>query len=118
MALSAIKTLALEVDVLGVKGTPICVRIIPPGEAMGWAGPRGELVYNQDVVPKLAFYDKRYLHTLWGQHITHYNLDVHLKLNVDRGLDLAGGIPEWKIDGNAVKVVVGLISAFYENRLQ
>ena len=53
--------------------------------------------------PTVRFYDTRYPHTEHGQHISDYYVDTVLA--GDAGINLAGGVPDWHVDADAMRIV-------------
>jgi hypothetical protein len=51
----------------------------------------------------IAFYDARYPHTDFGQFIGEYY--AHTLADVTSGLDLHGGVANWKIDADSMKKI-------------
>lgn len=54
--------------------------------------------------PLVEFYDRRYPHTPDGQFVSRYYESTLLE-RMDLGLNLDGGIPDWRIDSVAMIVV-------------
>ena len=58
--------------------------------------------------PLVEFYDRRYMHTPYGQFTgARYRLSTLLeKSNTNYGLCLDGGVPAWVIDANTFKIIL------------
>jgi hypothetical protein len=55
----------------------------------------------------IEFYDFRYKHTPDGQFITRYNISTLYDSSFENsGLNLNGGVPDWKVDNNAMKKII------------
>ncbi len=74
------------------------VRIVRNGQSYGATN---SLVHNQED-PLVEFYDTRYDHTPDGQFVSRYYKSTLMANNRD-GLCLQGGVPDWQIDGDALK---------------
>jgi hypothetical protein len=91
-----------RIDINGIAG-PMRAVFVPAGEKC----PNHDDSHNKEDL--LEFYDGRYPHTPDGQFISRYYLSTlrkdHELINM-RGLDLWGGIDDWKIDARTVKLVL------------
>lgn len=106
-------------DFTNDRGVPFCAVRIEPGE------PYGRIVrpfpvdsdapYSRRLiaaVPMIEFYDRRYQHTELGQFVTRYlvesltheDADV-LYDNVLGGMCLDGGIPDWQVTAENMRLV-------------
>jgi hypothetical protein len=56
--------------------------------------------------PLIEFYDTRFPHTEYGQFVTRYNLSTLEGHDPERGLDLFGGEPSWKIDAESLQLTL------------
>lgn len=90
----------LVIPVTAANGVTFNVRVVQRGERYGATN---SMTATQTLV---EFYDQRYPHTVLGQFITRYHLTTLLDDHPrERGLDLHGGEPSWKIDANALRLV-------------
>lgn len=88
-------------------GIPMTVRIVTKGERYGL---NGCMTHEMDE-PLVEFYDARYNHNDWlgfcGQFVGRYflsTLEEDRRTLVMYGLDLDGGIPDWKVSGENMQV--------------
>ena len=63
------------------------------------------LTHNQ-AEPLVEFYDARYPFTAYGQFVSRYYMTTLLDRSEAYGLDLDGGIRDWKIDRNTMASVM------------
>lgn len=83
---------------------PFTVHLVKNGEPYGL---KNSLTHDKDD-PLVEFYDARYKHTEFGQFINRYEsttlMDNH---EVEtRGINLHGGVDDWRLDAKAMKQVV------------
>jgi len=86
------------VKVTAENGVPFTVRMVQKG------GPYGlnfALAHDADE-PMVEFYDDRHKHTIFGQFVSRYNLSTLCAMPERAGLNLDGGVKEWRIDGGAL----------------
>lgn len=81
----------LNVESRGIKFN---VRLVHQGDKYGL----NNCLTHEQKEPLVEFYDTRYPHTEFGQFVTRYNMSTLLERTAHVGLDLDGGIPDWKID--------------------
>ena len=84
------------------RGIPFNVHIVNKGDQYGL---KNGLTHNEEE-PLVEFYDARYPHTELGQFVSRYYLTTLLDKNKDVGLDLDGGIPDWKIQAKEMNEVI------------
>jgi hypothetical protein len=98
---------------------PMVARFVRKGDRYGLDGC---LTHDEDN-PLIEFYDARYDHNEWagfcGQFISRYYLST---LEENRGfhergcgLDLDGGIPDWKVDAGSMLSIFQWIDQVYSN---
>jgi hypothetical protein len=95
-----------HVDITGSQGTPLRAVFIPVGEAPNYP-PDNEKGYTEDLV---EFYDRSHDFTPDGQFITCYYASTLLGRPTGSGLDLMGYVPDWKIDGRTLQLVLDWIA--------
>ncbi len=83
------------------------VRTVEAGDTHGL---NNALTFTGDV-PLVEFYDVRYKHTEFGQFVSRYNLDLLLAL--EGGIQLDGGVPEWRLSADAAQTVLAWLKAEY-----
>jgi len=83
------------------------IRFVNKGEKYGL---QFCLTHDKDE-PMIESYDARYPHTEFGQFVTRYY--VQTLRDHEGGLDLHGGVPEWKVSAAGMQQVKQLISATY-----
>lgn len=71
---------------------PFLVRIVEEKDTYG----NNNCLTHDKKEPLIEFYDARYKHTPYGQFISRYYKETILEVN--SGLILDGGVPEWKIE--------------------
>ena len=79
-------------DIFGINGTPMRVVFVPK---------HGKLKHDT-----LDFCDMRYMHTENGQFISNYNVKTLLDNFCYSGLDLSGGVADWKINSATLELVL------------
>jgi hypothetical protein len=84
---------------------PFCVRIVEKGDSYGY---QNCLTHEKDT-PLVEFYDRRYPHTDYGQFVARYDMATFMG-HGECGLDLHGGIPEWKVTAEGIRKVRAWIS--------
>lgn len=89
------------------RGIPFNVRIVQQGDNYGL----NNCLTHESKEPLVEFYDQRYPHTEFGQFVSRYNITTLLKRENNLGLDLDGGIPDWKIDAKEMNDVITWLSA-------
>lgn len=82
-------------------GVPFNVRIVRKGDRYGLDD---KLVHDK-ADPMVEFFDARHMHTPRGQFVSRYYLSTLREREVDRGLNLYGGEPEWYLDASAMREV-------------
>lgn len=60
----------------------------------------------------IEFYDTRYPHSEYGQFVSRYYVDTII--NHDKGLDLVGYEPNWKIDNLTMSFIRGWLTGIGE----
>lgn len=88
----------LSVESRGIKFN---VRIVQEGDNYGL----NNCLTHEQKEPLVEFYDSRYPHTEFGQFVSRYNMNTLLQRNANVGLDLDGGIADWKIDAKGMEDV-------------
>lgn len=83
------------------KGIKFNVRIVQEGDNYGL----NNCLTHEQKEPLVEFYDSRYPHTEFGQFVSRYNMSTLLQRNANVGLDLDGGIADWKIDAKGMEDV-------------
>jgi len=53
----------------------------------------------------VAFYDRRYPQTEHGQFVSDYFTSTLLEVNDGSGIDLYGGVENWRVDGESLAKV-------------
>lgn len=88
-------------SVVNSNGLKLNVRLVMKGDLYGH-----ENCHTHDnEEPLVEFYDSRHMHTpLLGQFISRYNLSTVLKAK--DGITLEGGVPDWVIDGKALREAI------------
>ena len=84
------------------------VRLVLKGDHYGL----DDVLTHTGIDPLVEFYDRRYMHTEFGQFVSRYYLST---LYTDRGgsfvsrqargLDLHGGVPDWSISAEGMTLV-------------
>jgi hypothetical protein len=97
---------------------PMVARFVRKGDRYGL---NGFLTHNEDD-PVVEFYDARFDHNEWagfiGQFISRYclsTLEEGMFELVICGLDLDGGIPDWKVDAGSMRSVFQWIDLVQSN---
>ena len=84
---------------------PFFARIVRQGEKYGLRG----MLTHTNKEPFIEFYDARFDHNQWlgevGQFVTRYNLCDFMAFPDGIGLDLDGGIDDWKLTAAQVRYV-------------
>lgn len=84
---------------------PFFARIVRQGEKYGLRG----MLTHTNKEPLIEFYDARFDHNQWlgeiGQFVTRYNLCDFMAFTDGVGLDLDGGIDDWKLTAAQVRYV-------------
>lgn len=84
---------------------PFFARIVNKGEKYGLRG----MLTHTNKEPLIEFYDARFDHNQWlgeiGQFVTRYNLCDFMAFPDGIGLDLDGGIDDWKLTAAQVRYV-------------
>lgn len=83
-------------------GVEFNVRLLLQGDRYG----RDDgLVVWADGPPGVEFYDRRYPHTRYGQFVSRYYVSTLMQAPKMNGIDLDGGIPDWRIDGSTWRLI-------------
>lgn len=90
-------------------GMCFMVRIVELNDSYG----QRMALTHDSVTPKIEFYDTRYKfekdgEIILGQFVSRYNLNSQFKEAIVDGLDLCGGVADWKIDTKAAKELLDL----------
>lgn len=81
---------------------PFLLNIVEKGENYGL----DNCLTHEKVDPLVEFYDQRYMHTPLGQFVSRYYMSTLLeKKDQHVGLDLDGGVPDWKVNAEQMKIV-------------
>ena len=90
--------------------TPFICRLVETGDRFGL---NYQLV-NGDM-PMIEFYDTRYEHTEYGQFVSRYFVETLQKSRTcwKQGLCLDGGVPEWSVDAERMKIVLDWLDEMY-----
>lgn len=84
---------------------PFFARIVRQGEKYGLRG----MLTHTNKEPFIEFYDARFDHNQWlgevGQFVSRYNLCDFMAFPDGIGLDLDGGIDDWKLTAAQVRYV-------------
>jgi hypothetical protein len=84
---------------------PFFARIVRQGDRYGL---KGQLTHHGKE-PYIEFYDARFDHNQWlgeiGQFVSRYNLKDIMEFPDGVGLDLDGGIDDWKLTAAQVRYV-------------
>ena len=86
-----------------------CVRIVCEGDRYGL-----DNCLRHSGNPMVEFYDTRYSFTPYGQFVSRYYVDTlkHDRNALERwGLDLDGGVPDWKVSPDAMREVFHFLAA-------
>lgn len=59
----------------------------------------------------IEFYDSRFPHCEYGQFVSRYYLTTLQKHGPECGLDLHGGVGDWKIDAESLQLVLSKLIA-------
>ncbi len=89
----------LSVESRGIKFN---VRIVNEGDNYGL----NNCLTHEQKEPLVEFYDARYPHTEFGQFVSRYNMNTLINRDKNYGLDLDGGVPDWKIELSAMTEVL------------
>lgn len=89
------------------RGLKFNVRIVQQGDKYGL----NNCLTHEQKEPLVEFYDTRYPHTEFGQFVSRYNMSTLLERPSNVGLDLYGGVPDWKIDTEAMKEVTNWLDS-------
>lgn len=89
------------------RNIPFTVRIVEQGDKYGL---RDCLTHNKSE-PFVEFYDGRYMHTQYGQFVARYNFTT--LQDFKGGLDLDGGVPDWKVDAAAMAEVKAWMAEYH-----
>lgn len=84
------------------RGIDFNVKIVRNGESYGL----NNVLTHDKEDPLVEFYDSRYPHTEHGQFVSRYYASTLLERVKDVGLDLYGGVNDWKIEAEEMKTVV------------
>ena len=84
------------------QGIEFNVRILNEGDKYGL----NNCLTHESKKPLVEFYDNRFPHTEFGQFISRYYIDTILNMKNNEGLDLQGGVPDWKINATEMNSVV------------
>jgi hypothetical protein len=98
------------IKVLNDDGRPWVVRLVFNGDKYGLDF---KLTHKEED-PLVEFYDARYEHTNYGQFVSRYYASTLLNGELRQpglGLNLDGGVPEWKITSNGILRVLLWIRA-------
>ena len=87
-------------------GLTFNVRIVNPGDGYGLITDGVYALTNKSEMALVEFYDARYPHTEFGQFVSRYWMDTLAEHTPGEGLNLDGGIPDWKVDGPAMDLVI------------
>lgn len=86
-------------------GNQFLVRIVNKGDNYGL---KWKLIHEKDE-PMVEFYDMDYMHTPYGQFVSRYYMSTLLKeegyANGTIGLRLDGGVDEWYISANNMRLI-------------
>lgn len=82
-----------------VNGIPFLARLVREGDRWG----HDDCFVWRNYIPMIQFYDTRYRHTRYGQHVSEYLLTTFM--NTRGGLCLRGGEANWSISSQDVKGV-------------
>lgn len=82
-------------------GIPFTARRVNTGDKYGqnWC-------LTHDGKPMIEFYDRRHLHTEFGQFVSRYNLDTLQGGERGHGLNLHGNVQDWRVDGESLAQVL------------
>ena len=61
--------------------------------------------------PVVSFYDRRYMHTPYGQFVSDYCRETLLDRDKNYGLDLCGGVADWALSRNLMQIVCNWLDA-------
>jgi hypothetical protein len=104
------------IKALNDDGRPWVVRLVFNGDKYGLDF---KLTHAEED-PLVEFYDARYEHTAYGQFVSHYYastlLDSETLRQPGQGLNLAGGVPEWKISSKGMLRVLLWVRASLAGR--
>ena len=81
------------------------LRIVRKGDHYG----RDNCLTHNKPEPLVEFYDVRYPHTELGQFVTRYYAETLLEME-DTGLCLDGGVPNWSVSRNDMRIVRAWVS--------
>lgn len=97
---------SFKMDVLAENGVPFRVVFLPWGTSENYPAAKSS-------VPTVEFYDRRYDHTPDGQFTGgRYTLDTIMEGNSFSGLVLDTGSPNWRIDGDTMRLVRKWLNTF------
>jgi hypothetical protein len=89
------------------KGIKFNVRIVQQGDNYGL----NNCLTHEGKSPLVEFYDTRYPHTEFGQFISRYNIETLLAIEPNGGLNLYGGVPDWKIDAQTMNKITSWLES-------
>jgi hypothetical protein len=97
------------------KGDEYAVRVVYQGDKYGLDF---KLTHDKPE-PLVEFYDTEYRHTKYGQFVSRYYLSTLLKDAgwQNRGLDLQGDIPKWKIDAETMQKIIAWLKTVGKNEV-
>lgn len=85
--------MAQTLAIAGATGVPMLAVLLPEGSEYGRTG---ALIAEADLV---EFYDSRFPHCEHGQFISRYYLHTLQGRTHGQGINLDGGVADWRIDG-------------------
>jgi hypothetical protein len=94
-----------EMTVEASNGVTFLVRVVRDGDRYG----RNACLTHDEPMPLVEFYDTRYPETSRGQFVSRYYADTVAGIPSGRGLDLDGGVPDWTIDGESMRLVTAWV---------
>lgn len=83
-------------------GTHFNVRIVRQGDKYGL----NDCITYQGTEPLVEFYDSKSSHSALGQFVSRYYMTTLLEGNSHCGINLDGGVPEWTIQAEPMKIVI------------
>ena len=86
-------------------GVPFTVRRVDFGDKYG----NENCLTHNEQEPLIEFYDARYPHTEYGQFVSRY-YQTSLTSKEGNGVNLDGGIEDWKIDGKSLNEALAAVS--------
>jgi hypothetical protein len=100
------------------QGIPMVARFVRKGDRYGL---NGCLIHEMDE-PLIEFYDARFDHNEWvgfcGQFISRYYLSTLEEGRFELvicGLDLDGGVPDWKVDAGSMRSIFQWVDLVQSN---